>query len=99
MKENFQVNQLRFFRIILNWLMQKDHGSFRSTPFGNSLTLDFAKAIMDGYQLGQGTATDFLTINCASTDYVGHLFGPNSIEVEDTYLRLDQDLAFFFNCT
>jgi predicted AlkP superfamily pyrophosphatase or phosphodiesterase len=75
----------------------KSHGSFRSTPFGNSLTLDFAKAILDGYQLGQGTATDFLTINCASTDYVGHLFGPNSIEVEDTYLRLDKDLVFFFN--
>jgi len=75
----------------------KSHGSFRSTPFGNSLTLDFAKAILDGYQLGRGMATDFLTINCASTDYVGHLFGPNSIEVEDTYLRLDKDLAFFFN--
>ena len=45
--------------------------------------------------LGNGTATDFLTINCASTDYVGHMFGPNSIEVEDTYLRLDQELASF----
>ena len=75
----------------------KNHGSFRSTPFGNSLTLDFAKTILDTYQLGQGTATDFLTINCASTDYVGHLFGPNSIEIEDTYLRLDLDLASFFS--
>jgi predicted AlkP superfamily pyrophosphatase or phosphodiesterase len=75
----------------------KNHGSFRSTPFGNSLTLDFAKTILDTYQLGQGVATDFLTINCASTDYVGHLFGPNSIEIEDTYLRLDLDLASFFS--
>jgi len=75
----------------------KNHGSFRSTPFGNSLTLDFAKTILDAYQLGQGPATDFLTINCASTDYVGHLFGPNSIEVEDVYLRLDLDLASFFS--
>ncbi len=75
----------------------KNHGSFRSTPFGNSLTLDFAKTILDSYQLGQGIATDFLTINCASTDYVGHLFGPNSVEVEDTYLRLDLDLASFFS--
>ena len=74
----------------------KNHGSFRSTPFGNSLTLDFAKTILDAYQLGQGTATDFLTINCASTDYVGHLFGPNSVEIEDIYLRLDLDLASFF---
>ena len=75
----------------------KSHGSFRSTPFGNTLTLDFARAALDGYQLGHGPATDFLTINCASTDYVGHLFGPNSIEVEDTYLRLDKDLASFFS--
>lgn len=71
--------------------------SLRSTPFGNTLTLDFAKAAVNGYNLGNGEATDFLTINCASTDYVGHKYGPNSIEVEDTYLRLDKDLASLFN--
>lgn len=75
---------------------KKGKGSFRYTPFGNALTLDFAKAAIDGYQLGKGAFTDFLTINCASTDYVGHMFGINSIEVEDTYLRLDQQLADFF---
>jgi predicted AlkP superfamily pyrophosphatase or phosphodiesterase len=74
----------------------KNHGSFRTTPFGNSLTLDFAKTVLEAYQLGRGPATDFLTINMASTDYVGHLFGPNSIEEEDTFLRLDLDLASFF---
>ncbi len=72
-------------------------GIIRSTPFGNTLTLAFAKAAIDGYQLGQKKATDFLTINCASTDYVGHLFGPNSIEAEDVYLRLDKVLADFFH--
>ena len=76
---------------------QKNHGLFRVTPFGNSLTLDFAKTILEAYQLGRGPATDFLTINCASTDYVGHVYGPNSIEVEDVYLRLDLDLATFFS--
>ncbi|MBV7530730.1 alkaline phosphatase PafA [Chitinophaga sp. sic0106] len=75
----------------------KDPGSLRSTPFGNTLTLDFAKAAVEGYNLGNNTVTDFLTINCASTDYVGHQFGPNSIEVEDTYLRLDKDLSAFFS--
>lgn len=74
----------------------KNPVSLRATPSGNTLTLDFAKAAIDGYSLGKGAATDFLTINCASTDYVGHQFGPNSIEVEDTYLRLDKDLAAFF---
>lgn len=80
----------------INEIYKKNKGSLRSTPFGNALTLDFAKAALDAYQLGKGTVTDFLTVNCASTDYVGHMFGPNSIEVEDTYLRLDQELAAFF---
>jgi predicted AlkP superfamily pyrophosphatase or phosphodiesterase len=74
----------------------QDPGSLRSTPSGNTLTLDFAKAAIAGYNLGGGTVTDFLTINCASTDYVGHQYGPNSIEIEDTYLRLDKDLSAFF---
>ncbi|MEI3800802.1 Predicted pyrophosphatase or phosphodiesterase, AlkP superfamily [Chitinophaga ginsengisegetis] len=75
---------------------KKDPGNLRSTPGGNTLTLDFAKAAIEGYDLGNNTVTDFLTINCASTDYVGHKYGPNSIEVEDTYLRLDKDLSAFF---
>ena len=75
----------------------KDNASLiRTTPFGNTLTLDFAKAAIKGYGLGESGFTDFLTINCASTDYVGHQYGPNSIEIEDTFLRLDRDLASFF---
>lgn len=78
-------------------IYKKDPGSLRTTPSGNTLTLEFAMAAVEGYNLGNGEATDFLTINCASTDYVGHKYGPNSIEVEDTYLRLDKDLAGFFS--
>ncbi|WP_442905712.1 alkaline phosphatase family protein, partial [Kaistella sp.] len=64
-------------------------GIIRTTPFGNSLTLKVAEAALDGYQMGRNAETDFLAINIASTDYVGHSFGPNSIEVQDTYLKLD----------
>jgi len=71
-------------------------GIIRYTPFGNTLTLRFAQAAVEGNGLGQDDVTDLLTINCASTDYVGHKFGPNSIEIEDTYIRLDRDLAEFF---
>ena len=78
-------------------IYKTDRSSIRSTPFGNTLTLEFAKAAVNGYNLGDGQATDFLTVNCASTDYVGHKYGPNSIEVEDTYLRLDKDFADFFH--
>lgn len=74
-----------------------DHGTLRQMPFGNTLTLQFARAAIDGYKLGQEKNCDFLTINCASTDYSGHLVGPNAIEIEDVYLRLDRDLATFFS--
>ena len=67
----------------------------RSTPFGNTLTKDFAIAAVRAENLGKGANTDFLALSFSSTDYVGHQFGPNSIEAEDTYLRLDKDLAEF----
>jgi predicted AlkP superfamily pyrophosphatase or phosphodiesterase len=70
--------------------------SIASTPFGNTMTLEFAEKALDAYQLGKGNVTDMLAISLSSTDYVGHQFGPNSIEIEDTYLRLDKDLAAFF---
>lgn len=72
-------------------------GIIRTTPFGNTLTLKMAEAALDGYNMGRGAETDFLAINIASTDYVGHSFGPNSVEVQDTYLRLDKDLENFFS--
>lgn len=92
----FQGEKAPVFPHDMKTFYQENHGNIRSSPFGNTLTLDFAMAAVTGYDLGNGPATDFLTVNCASTDYVGHKYGPNSIEVEDTYLRLDQDLAAFF---
>ena len=80
----------------LSEIFKQDPDVIRSSPYGNTLTLNFARAAVEGYQLGTGSFTDFLTINCASTDYVGHKYGPNSIEVEDVYLRLDKDLDTFF---
>jgi predicted AlkP superfamily pyrophosphatase or phosphodiesterase len=77
-------------------IYSKNKYSFRQTPFGNTITFEFAKEALDAYQLGRGVATDFLTINFASTDHVGHQYGPNSIEIEDVYLRLDKELADFF---
>jgi predicted AlkP superfamily pyrophosphatase or phosphodiesterase len=70
--------------------------SFRQTPGGNTFTVDMAKAAVEGEQLGQRGVTDFLAVSFSSPDYIGHAFGPNSIEVEDTYLRLDRDLSGFF---
>lgn len=68
-----------------------------STPFGNTLTAELAKAAVTNEQLGADAVTDFLTVSFSSTDYVGHSFGPNSVEAEDTYLRFDKDLGEFLN--
>lgn len=70
-----------------------DYGVIKSTPFGNSLTKDFAIAAIEGEDMGEDDVTDFLALSFSSTDYVGHAFGPYSIEAEDTYLRLDREIA------
>ncbi len=68
----------------------------RRIPAGNAYTLAAARACIEGAALGQrAQATDFLCVSLSATDYIGHQFGPNSMEVEDTYLRLDRQLANF----
>lgn len=67
--------------------------SIKGTPFGNTLTAQFAMAAIKNEQLGADAITDFLCVSFSSTDYVGHAYGPHSMEVEDTYLRLDKDLG------
>lgn len=75
----------------------KGYGMLSSTPFGNSLVVDFAKAALEEEDLGQGAETDFLAVSFSSTDYIGHAFGAQSKEVQDTYIRLDRDLADLLN--
>lgn len=81
----------------LSGFIDKNYGIVTSTPYGNTMTFDLSKLAIENEKLGQTGNTDFLAISCSSPDYVGHQFGPNSIEAEDTYLRLDKDLENFFN--
>jgi predicted AlkP superfamily pyrophosphatase or phosphodiesterase len=71
-------------------------GMIRNTPYGNNYTEDFAEATILGEQLGKGTQTDFLCVSFSSTDYIGHMYGPQSMEIEDCYIRMDQTLAKLF---
>ena len=63
------------------------------SPAGDELTLDFAKQLIDNEAIGADDVTDYLSVSFSSTDYVGHLFGPSSLEAEDNLLRLDRTLA------
>lgn len=69
----------------------------RTSPIGNTVVLDLAKATIKAEQMGQGEVTDFLCVSLSTTDYVGHRVGPNSPYIEDVYLRLDKDLSSFFD--
>lgn len=67
------------------------------SPFGSELLTDLAKAAIDGEELGKDEVTDFLAISYSSPDYIGHAMGPNAVEVEDTYLRLDKNIEDLLN--
>lgn len=73
-------------------LTKNAYWALPATPFGNDILLAAALAALEGEELGTDENTDFLAISFSSTDYVGHNFGPNSVEVEDTYMRLDRNL-------
>ncbi|MDF1699693.1 MAG: alkaline phosphatase family protein [Planctomycetota bacterium] len=66
------------------------------SPAGDDLTLEFAEALIENEQLGQDDVPDFLSISFSATDYVGHLFGPSSLESEENILQLDRRLARLF---
>ncbi len=67
-----------------------------STPFGDEMTINFAKAIIEKEHLGNDDITDYLSVSFSVNDYIGHYYGPNSLEAEDGLIKLDSMLAEFF---
>jgi predicted AlkP superfamily pyrophosphatase or phosphodiesterase len=80
----------------LKKFVDKNFGAIASTPYGNTLTAEMSKAAIEAEQLGADNITDFLAISFSSPDYIGHSFGPNSIEAEDGFYRLDKELGDLF---
>ena len=70
-----------------------NYGLFTATPFANTYLTDFALESIYNEMLGQDGQTDFLTISYSTPDIIGHAFGPQSVEMEDVYIRLDLELA------
>ncbi len=66
------------------------------TPAVDELTLEFTKLLIQNEKPGAGEFTDYLAVSFSATDYVGHMFGPSSLESEDNLYRLDRILASFF---
>lgn len=81
---------------LARWPEERKYDLLQVTPFGNTILKELAISAINNEKLGQSAETDFLAISFSSTDKVGHAFGPQSVEVQDTYLRLDKDLAEIF---
>jgi len=68
----------------------------KTTPFGDVATIDLAEHLVRSFELGADDVVDLLSVSLSSTDYVGHIHGPESREAEDNFARLDRLLARFF---
>ena len=77
---------------LLEFAEGREHYLFTHTPFCDTYLTDFAIASLDAEKLGKDNQTDFLCISYSTPDMIGHSFGPQSIEIEDTYIRLDRDI-------
>ncbi|MGQ8335836.1 alkaline phosphatase family protein [Sunxiuqinia sp. A32] len=69
----------------------------KATPFGNTMVKDFAVNLIQAENLGKDNIPDLLTVNFSSMDYENGEFGPVSVEMQDVYLRLDQEIAHLIN--
>lgn len=74
-------------------IKEKGYYAFAATPYGNTILTKFAEELVINEDLGADDEMDMLAISYSSPDIIGHAFGPHSVEVEDTYLRLDLEIA------
>lgn len=79
--------------MIFDSLTKRKFSLIKATPFGNTVTKEMAMEAIKGESLGKDNYTDMLCVSFSSPDYIGHQFGPKSIEQEDGFIRLDLDLA------
>lgn len=83
------------FPYTLSKFTGNNYGLIEVTPYGNSFTFEVARSAIQGEQLGTSEFTDLLAISISTPDYIGHTFGPNSVEAEDDFLRLDKEIGDF----
>jgi len=73
----------------------KQYTKLKANPLGNSLTKDLCVNVIVNESLGQDEFTDYLSVSFAASADVSNACGPNSVELEDLYIRLDKDLEHF----
>ena len=74
-----------------------DVRAFRMSPELDGATLALAAALVQEMRLGKGPATDVLSIGLAATDYVGHAYGTDGMEMCLQLHSLDRELGDFLS--
>ncbi len=92
----FPGGEKLFPHVIPNDKRDKNYiSAFLHTPKSIELLFDAAKAAMIEEKLGEDAQPDLLCISVSTTDFIGHLFGPDSREIEELYVHCDRMLAEF----
>jgi hypothetical protein len=71
----------------------------KTTPFANLMVKDFTLRLLNSEDIGSDNNIDFVTAVFSSMDYKNGSFGPASLEMEDTYLYLDQYIGELIEAT
>ena len=74
---------------------KKPRNVVRDTPFGDQMLLELARDAITATHMGADDVADLLLIGISGGDYAGHRYGPDSVEIHDYFLRLDEQLGVF----
>lgn len=92
-ERKFSGQEKSTFPIKVSQLRVKGSYEFlANTPFADDVLTELAKSVITNEQMGKHDVTDFLCVSYSAPDAVGHRTGPNSVEQEDMYLRLDKNI-------
>ncbi|MCC7070490.1 MAG: alkaline phosphatase family protein [Deltaproteobacteria bacterium] len=75
--------------------LENQRSLYRMLPSSMDDVFALALAAVDALELGADDEPDLLVVSVSTTDYIGHNFGPDSLEQLDTVRRADLALRAF----
>lgn len=70
-----------------------DEGGFRASPRLDAGTADLAIRLADEMELGRRSAPDVLSVSFSATDYIGHRYGHQGVEMCIQLAELDKQIG------
>lgn len=91
--EDSRFKKLMSLDFLKRKYISKEYSKILLTPAGNTLVNEFVKQAIIYEDLGKDDNTDLLNICFDTPRLVGELFGPESLETEDMFYRLDNEIG------